>query len=338
MKQESSGCEVGGAPGVVDVSVVVPAHNRQTLLDEALASVAAAAVRVSVEVIVVDDGSRIPLTVRQDASRVRCVRLDVNQGSSVARNVGIDLAVGRYLKFLDSDDVLAMGSLDTEVELADRSQADIVASGWRNTEMLPDGGTVVQAIWQAPAFSEVLLDDLLAGHAVPTSAALYRTAVVREVRWDPRLSKLNDWGYFVRATLASTRVHRNPAVAYDMRSHQGERITTSSSIEKGVSDFYTILDELVDAIAARGQLTAPRRRRAAQYLYKELRRLYRFDARQARRRLAVIRDLDPHFVPRDEEVSRLFRLVGRVGLLRPALEVYGAVQRMPRSTPGKVLG
>ena len=84
-----------------------------------------------------------------------------------------------------------------------------------------------------------------------------------------------------------------------------------------------ILNKLIDSLDSVGQLTEARKRRAAQYLYKELRGLYRFDRHHGRTELRRILSLDPDFVPMDEEHSVLFRAFGQASLLSPALEAYG---------------
>lgn len=306
----------------VDVSIIIPIYQRAEMLPLAVRSCVEASQGVSFEVIVVDDGSPVPVESIFDFGNVRLMRLDKNSGSSVARNCGILNAVGRYLKFLDSDDVLLAGSLRHEVTIADKEGCDIVVSGWRNAQLEACGQYRVFSRYPAPIFRS-LLDDLLAGHAVPTSAALYRHSSVSSVRWDPELSKLNDWDYFVQCALVSSSIATNPGDVYEWRNHSGDRITTSSSIERGIADFYATLDKLIAAIEARGELTDARRRRAAQYLYKELRRLFRLDKLGARARLREIMKLDPRFVPVDEEDSALFRIMGRLGMLRIGLELYG---------------
>lgn len=310
----------------IDVSIIIPTYGRQTLLCEAIESCVTQATETALEIIVVDDGSPDSIEPVVRNLPVRFHRLDVNQGSSAARNVGISMARGRYLKFLDSDDVLLAGSLAAEVALADARNADIVICGWRNVDLYPDGSSLVTSTGIAPVFKNIA-DGLLAGFGVPTSAALYRRETVGGIRWDASLSKLNDWDYLVRAALASRSIESSSSIAYDWRSHAGERITTSASTLKAVKEFYQILETLIAALEDQGVFNQSRRQRAAQYLYKELRRLYRCDPKAGKAMLARIRQLDANFVPMDEEHSIIFRWAGRLGLLPTAL----AMQSLLRS-------
>lgn len=83
-------------------SIILPTHDRPGPLREAIVSVLAQTVG-DFELLVVDDGSRVPAVIPDDA-RIRLIRLETNQGPAAARNTGRHVARGRYLTFLDDDD------------------------------------------------------------------------------------------------------------------------------------------------------------------------------------------------------------------------------------------
>ncbi|MFT4216312.1 MAG: glycosyltransferase [Micropruina sp.] len=109
---------------VPDVSVIIPVHNTEAYLRDCLASVLGQN-GVDLEVICVDDGSTDAsgtLLARIAASDARVRVLTVpHGGQSVARNAALDLARGRYLCFLDSDD---HWGLDGLADLVGRASAD----------------------------------------------------------------------------------------------------------------------------------------------------------------------------------------------------------------------
>jgi len=99
------------------VSVIVPCYNQGQFLHEALASIEAQTFR-DFEVIVVDDGSTFPETIRiidrLNSHGTRVVRTQ-NQGLAEARNSGIRQAEGRYILPLDADDKIAPTYLEKAV-------------------------------------------------------------------------------------------------------------------------------------------------------------------------------------------------------------------------------
>jgi glycosyltransferase involved in cell wall biosynthesis len=87
------------------VSVVIPTYNRWPMLGEAIESVLTQSYR-SFELIVVDDGSTD--RTRDELSRWGAELQVVSQprkGVATARNLGVSIAAGRYIAFLDSDDI-----------------------------------------------------------------------------------------------------------------------------------------------------------------------------------------------------------------------------------------
>jgi len=309
-----------------EISVIIPAYNRSQMLLAAIESCRRSAAGLDIEIIVVDDASREDLATAVEGTGVRYERLAVNAGSAVARNRGLELAQAAYVKFLDSDDVLVENALRREHEMAVQSDPDIVATGWIETKMDDAGDETVLSKHPAPRF-ESNVDDLLAGRAVPTSSALYHARIAQCVRWEPGLSKLNDWDYFLSAAARSGKIVSLDEPAYRWRHHAGERITTSATFLSNAREFFIILDKFEQYLVSTDQFTPARRRRMAQYLYKELRGAYRFEPALGRRILGKILALDPGFIPRDEEHSRAFRVAYR--LLPPewALSAYGVARR-----------
>jgi glycosyltransferase involved in cell wall biosynthesis/SAM-dependent methyltransferase len=107
-----------------EVSVVVPFFNAGRFLEECIASVVAQTY-TSWELVLVDDGSTDRGTgvarahVARDPSRVRYFQHPGRErrGASAARNLGIQRARGRYVAFLDADDVWLPGKLAAQVAI-----------------------------------------------------------------------------------------------------------------------------------------------------------------------------------------------------------------------------
>jgi len=305
------------------VSIVIPVYNRPALIRDAVDSALDEGKRVPLEVIVVDDCSTDETwdVVRGYGGVVRAVRLERNSGQSVARNHGLDLASAKYVKFLDSDDVLAEGHLELEVERAESDGADIVVSGWG--ARFDDGTT---RVWPAPHFQSVI-DDVLAGLAVPTSSALYRKGAC--ARWDPALRKLDDWDVFCQSALGAAAIVAVEGSAYWMREHGGARATGVSMLTNA-REHHAILDKIERRLAAMGELTEARRKRLAQYYYKEMRVFALYDRPAFEEAMRHIVALDPRFRPVDEERQAWMRAAARVLGPRQAILVHTRIKTLLR--------
>jgi len=102
------------------VSVVIPTYNRLPILKEAVDSVLAQDFE-DMELIVVDDGSTDGTAeeMKRHGGRVKLIEDSENRGVSAARNRGILHARGKYIAFLDSDDLWVKGKLKIQVAFLD---------------------------------------------------------------------------------------------------------------------------------------------------------------------------------------------------------------------------
>jgi len=112
------------------VSVIVPAYRAENSLEECLASVGNQTFG-DFECIVVDDaspdlGALIATRFGQRDSRFRVIAHESNKGVSGARNSGLHSASGRYVLFLDSDDILLPDALESQYGLACQYNVDAV--------------------------------------------------------------------------------------------------------------------------------------------------------------------------------------------------------------------
>lgn len=96
----------------IKYSIIVPVFNNQIGVDNIVKSLGSLAViDEKVELIIVDDGSTVPIIVNETKG-VRLIRQN-NTGVSGARNHGIRVAKGTYVSFLDSDDAYDMEVIST---------------------------------------------------------------------------------------------------------------------------------------------------------------------------------------------------------------------------------
>lgn len=112
------------------VTVVVPVYNAEKYLEECLNSIANQTYS-NLEIIVIDDQSTDSSGVIADTFAGNDSRFTVihknNAGPGAARNDGIKLAKGKYLQFVDADDILENDAISNTVVLAEDTNADIVS-------------------------------------------------------------------------------------------------------------------------------------------------------------------------------------------------------------------
>jgi hypothetical protein len=185
------------------VSVIIPTHNRASLLREALASVESQqgiGRAYDLEIIVVDDASsdETPQIARAHAG-VRYLRLPINRGLPAARNAGVQASRGRYLAFLDDDDLWFPCKLECQVAaLESHPEAGVVYSPCivrsDHREFL------VPAPGQAPAGQ--VLESLLEHNLAPVHCFLVRRALLDAAgHFDERLPCFEDHDLWLRLAI-----------------------------------------------------------------------------------------------------------------------------------------
>lgn len=112
------------------LSIIIPYYNVKEYTDELL-RVLDPQIRDDIEVILIDDGSRIPFT--SDYKWLKVFR-QANRGSAGAKNAGLDKAQGDYIAFIDADDIVADYYVEKLLQKIDESGADVIDLSWRVME------------------------------------------------------------------------------------------------------------------------------------------------------------------------------------------------------------
>ena len=118
---------------VYDLQIIVPAYKVEKYIKECIDSILNQKSRYSVLLVVINDGSpdktRDILRQYKNCKHVRIVDQE-NRGLSGARNTGLKFIEARYVTFIDSDDMLMSGAIDSWMEAAYANDADIVEGGY----------------------------------------------------------------------------------------------------------------------------------------------------------------------------------------------------------------
>jgi glycosyltransferase involved in cell wall biosynthesis len=190
-------------PERVDVSVVIPTRSRWRLLSTAALPSALGQDEIDHEVIVVDDGSddETPERLAEIGDpRLRVVRNEPARGVAAARNAGIQAAHGRWLSFLDDDDVWSPRKLRTQIDAAEATDAVFVYAGGAG---LDAARRFLFAV--APPDAATVLRELLQWNVIwcGCSNVVAKAELTRELGgFDERLFQLADWDLWIRLALA----------------------------------------------------------------------------------------------------------------------------------------
>jgi glycosyltransferase involved in cell wall biosynthesis len=210
------------------VSVIIPTHNRATLLQNAIQSVLNQTF-LDFEIIVVDDASEdhTSQVIRSFAeSRIRYIRHETNKGQGATRNAGLRQASGEYVALLDDDDEWMPEKLEKQVDLLDRSPAKVgmVYTGVYRVEA-SSKRVISQLIPEkrGSLFEEMCKNNWIGG----CSAVLLRRACFDKIGWfDEGLAAQADYDLWLRISKEfDIEYIREPLVLF--RTRHGDRISTN---------------------------------------------------------------------------------------------------------------
>ncbi len=155
------------------VSIVVPVYQVERFIEETIAAVQRQSYK-NWELLLVDDCSKdnscalIERAAAED-SRIRLIRQETNQGAAAARNCGVRKAKGRFLCFLDSDDLWEPEKLSEEILFMQKKQAGFVFTGYEFADekgiglgkivRVPEEITYSQALKNTTIFTSTVMID-----------------------------------------------------------------------------------------------------------------------------------------------------------------------------------
>jgi glycosyltransferase involved in cell wall biosynthesis len=210
-------------------SVVVPSYNRAEYILETIGSVVGQT-ETGWELIVVDDGSTdgtAELVQRSAGSRCRLLR-QKNQGVSVARNTGLEIAQGEYVLFLDSDDILFPDALERLGSDLDEHPDAVLSYGtgvsFETTPPQPEAAHAPLRAQRKPSGEALAL--VLARNRMVASAVLARREAIMRVRgFEPGIRPNEDWVLWCDlAALGPIRyIGSKPVVGYRVHAASATR-------------------------------------------------------------------------------------------------------------------
>jgi teichuronic acid biosynthesis glycosyltransferase TuaG len=219
---------------ITEVSVITAAYNSAGLIERNIRSVGAQSLQPR-EHIIVDDGSdddtaAIVQGLAGEFPHLRLLR-EAHGGAAKARNAGILAASGRFVAFLDSDDLWSEGKLEAQIGFM---TANDVAFSYGDYDVV-DAGT---GAWlgRCAGPDRVSHDDLLRGCPIGCLTVAFDQYRLGK-RFMPDVRRGQDWGFWLALTRDGAIARRYPGCHAVYR--QSSASLSSAKLAK-VADIYGI--------------------------------------------------------------------------------------------------
>lgn len=219
-----------------EVSIIIPVYNRAELLRQTLTSCAIQSFG-DCEILIVDDESEEDLcpviewvrSVFQGPCELRHIR-QPRRGAPAARNRGVREASGRFIQFLDSDDLLHPQKIDVQRKcLLDRPELDMVFGLDEYFARIPGDTALLWNTPEEPSLERFLWDD----GVWHTGSPLWRRSALERVGpWNEELRCYQDWEYHIRALCRGIAYAHVPRVLQYIRDHEAPRVSTALALRE----------------------------------------------------------------------------------------------------------
>ena len=191
------------------VSVIIPCHNSEHTVGRAIQSVLDQK-KCAIEIIVVDDAStdnsrQILESIQKKHTVLKTAYLEDCKGAGNARNVGIEMAEGEMIAFLDADDRWVNGKLAKQVEYMTSNEVGFCSTQYEKINEVNGARVLVQA---PPVFN---YHQALMCSPIGTSTVVIRSDVLGELRFN-LLRRRQDYLLWLNVLKRGATIHCLPLV------------------------------------------------------------------------------------------------------------------------------
>lgn len=187
------------------ISIIIPAYNAESTILGTIESVFQQTFQ-DFEVIVIDDGStdrtvRILQDIKDDRLKIFSYE---NGGVCVARNRGISQSIGKFIAFLDADDLWTPDKLELQLMALEEHPEAGVAYSWTTfTDVDAEGKAVALSLSSSYQFAGNVYEQLLVSDFVHSgsNALVRRPAVEATGEFDSTCAGCADWDYWLRLSV-----------------------------------------------------------------------------------------------------------------------------------------
>lgn len=180
------------------ISVIIPSYNSEKTIKETIESVLNQTFS-DLELIVINDGSKdstLEIISNFKDSRIKIFSFE-NSGGNISRNRGLKYAVGKFVSFLDADDIWTADKLASQLQALQENLGAKVAYSW--TDYIDENGEILLSgthiTVNGNVYEKLLLSNFLENGSNPL---IYREDLIELGGFDESLNAAQDWDMWLR--------------------------------------------------------------------------------------------------------------------------------------------
>lgn len=229
------------------VSVIVPIYNVESYLERCVESILQQTYK-HIEIILVDDGSpdrcgSMCEDYAQKDNRIKVLHKK-NGGLSDARNAGLEMAKGKYVLFVDSDDLIKKELVESCVQTAEKNSSDIVIFDFNRVEENEEIVTTME-IEKSGTYTLESEPRILFGSPSAVNKLFRRDLFIKTGIRFPVGKYYEDLGTIPKLLLLADKIDYIKKSYYDYMIRSGS-IMTAAKFEKNYEDRTEMLNGILD--------------------------------------------------------------------------------------------
>ena len=241
---------------MVEISIILPVFNVEKYIEECLDSINNQTFK-DFEIICINDGStdnslKILKNYQSNNKRINIISQE-NKGAASARNIGIKEAQGKYVYFMDSDDILELTALEELYCLAEKKNLDLIIFKLINF----NDGTVEK--YETPYYEMTFLKDLVGENvfnykdigenlfkiAVSPPGKFFKKDLIKDIKF-PEGYIFEDNAFFTEAILNAKSVYFHDKHLYNRRIRSDSVMGNNKDIRQ--ADIIPIFNKMIEIV------------------------------------------------------------------------------------------
>jgi len=277
---------------MIDISIIIPTYNRLWSLPKAIESCQSNCCML--EIIVIDDGSDDGTWEwLQDQKGVISIKSQ-NWGKCWAVNKGFKIAKGKYIKFLDSDDMVNVEALDEQFILAEKENSDVVVSGYK---LINHNDQIIKTqLWiHCDDFIAQQLGECDSSHY---SSYLFRKTFIDEIPHRADYAFRDDRLFVLEVALKNPKISFHNGYALLHRMHPNIRLQHTSNGDKNIQNIQhlNIYKKVLAQLSILGELNERRIQASIKILWPLTHWIAKQNLDEAILLFKWIKELNPNFI------------------------------------------